>query len=108
MIQKIKKKEENNENRDSNLDRTFDQGANQFNIVENANNITFIEKSNVNLDITRKLATYMDFSAVLNKRDETNFHDLSANKTTDNIFNIMHQTQEKQIWDVSCIGKIEN
>ncbi len=107
MIQ-IKKKKDENENLASNLDRTFDQGANQFNIVENANNITFIEKSNVNLDITRKLATYMDFSTVLNKRDETNFHELSANRTADNIFNVMHQTQEKQIWDVSCIGKIEN
>ena len=61
MIQNIKKKEENENNRDPNLDRTFDHGVNQFNIVENTNNITFIEKSNINLDITRKLATYMDF-----------------------------------------------
>ena len=104
MIQNIKRKEET-ENKEGNLDRTFDHGGNQFNIVDNANNLTFIEKSNVNLDITRKLATYMDFSTVLNKRDETNFHDLSTNKTGDNIFNVMHQTQEKHIWDVSCIEK---
>jgi len=104
MIQNLRKKDEE-ENKESNLDRTFDHGGNQFNIVENTNNITFIEKSNINLDITRKLATYMDFSTVLNKKDETNFHDLSANKTSENIFNMMHHTQEKGIWDVSCIEK---
>lgn len=104
MIQSYKRKEDAGE-KDGNLDRTFDHGGNQFNIVDNANNLTFIEKSNINLDITRKLATYMDFSTVLNKRDETNFHDLSTNKTGDNIFNIMHQTHEKHIWDVSCIEK---
>lgn len=104
MIQNIKKNDQN-ENRESKLDQTFDKGDNQFNIVENANNVTFIEKSNVNLDITRKLATYMDFSAVLNKRDETNFHDLSANKTSDNIFSAIHHNHDKNIWDVSCIEK---
>jgi len=106
MIQNIKKKGEA-EKREGNLDRTFDHGGNQFNIVDNPkNNLTFIEKSYVNLDVTRKLATYMDFSTVLNRREETNFHDLSTNKTGDNIFNIMHQSHEKHIWDVSCIEKI--
>ncbi len=104
MIKNYKKNQEL-ENKDGNLDRTFDHGGNQFNIIENANNLTFIEKSNINLDITRKLATYMDFSTVLNRREETNLNDLSTNKTGDNIFNIMHQTQEKHIWDVSCIEK---
>lgn len=45
----------------------------------------------------------MDFSTVLNKRDETNFNDLSANKTGDNIFNMHHH--DRNIWDVSCIEK---
>ncbi len=104
MIHKTNRKEPT-ENKEGMLDKTFDNGGNQFNIVDNANNLTFIEKSNVNLDITRKLATYMDFSAVLNKRDETNLNDLSTNKTAENMFNIMHQTYERHIWDVSCIEK---
>jgi len=63
-LQEIRKKEEIEKN-DNDLNGTFDNGGNQFNIVENENNITFVEKSNVNLDITKKLATYMDFSVVL-------------------------------------------
>ncbi len=50
--------------------------------------------------MTRKLSTFMDFSVVLNKRDETNYNDLLANKTTDIFGN-----NEKQIWDVSFIEK---
>ena len=52
------------------------------------------------MDLTRKLNTFMDFSVVLNKRDETNYNELLANKTTDIFGN-----PEKQIWDVSCIEK---
>lgn len=52
------------------------------------------------MDLTRKLNTFMDFSVVLNKRDETNYNDLLANKTLDIFGN-----PEKQIWDVSCIEK---
>ena len=52
--------------------------------------------------MTKKLSTFMDFSAVLNKKDETNYNDLLANKTSDNIFG---NAPEKQIWDVSCIEK---
>ena len=63
-------------------------------------NLTYIEKSNINMDLKRKLNTFMDFSVVLNKRDETNYNDLLPNKTTDIFGN-----PEKQIWDVSCIEK---
>ena len=64
------------------------------------NNATYIEKSNINMDLTRKLNTFMDFSVVLNKRDETNYNDLLANKTLDIMGN-----PERNIWDVSCIEK---
>lgn len=53
------------------------------------------------MDLTRKLATFMDFSTVLNKKDETNYNDLLLNKTATDIFG----NPEKQIWDVSCINK---
>lgn len=58
-----------------------------------------IEKSVLNLDMTRKLATMMDFSVILNKKqgDETHI-DFGLNKTgMGNMAN--------EIWDISCIGK---
>jgi hypothetical protein len=60
--------------------------------------IVLVDKSAINLDISRKMATFMDFSVILNKKapDETNF-DL-FNKT--GLGNIAHE-----LWDVSCIGK---
>ena len=67
-----------------------------------ADNNTFIGKSNINMDLTKRLQTYMDLSVVLNKRDETNYNELLVNKTTD-IFG--NGNAEKQIWDVSCIEK---
>ena len=104
-IHDIKKKEEQKHKINNDLNGTFDNGGYQFNIVENENNITFVEKSNINLDITRKLATYMDFSVVLNRKDDTNINDLSGIRTNDNIFSIMQNNQERNLWDVSCIEK---
>ena len=102
-LKEIRRKEEMKNNND--LNGTFDNGGNQFNIVENDNNITFIEKSNINLDLTKKLATYMDFSVVLNRKDDSNLNDLSVIRNNDNIFSIMHNHQERNLWDVSCIEK---
>jgi hypothetical protein len=60
--------------------------------------IVQVDKSAINFDITRKMATFMDFSVILNKKapDETNL-DL-FNKT--GLGNFAHE-----LWDVSCIGK---
>jgi hypothetical protein len=104
----IRKKEEELNHND--LNGTFDNGENQFNIVENNdNNITFIEKSNINLDLdlSKKLASYMEFSMVLNRKDETNINDLSVSaiRTNDNIFSIMKGNHERNIFNVSCIEK---
>ncbi len=106
-LKEIRRKEEMEKNNNDDLNGTFDNGGNQFNIVENDNNITFIEKSNINLDLTKKLATYMDFSVVLNRKDDSNLNDLSVSviRNNDNIFSIMHNHQERNLWDVSCIEK---
>lgn len=59
------------------------------------------DRSQINLDITRKLQTYMDFSVVLNKRsDETmHFPDFELNKTG------LGNVTSNNIWNVSCINK---
>ncbi len=98
-IQKIKREQRKKE-------QCTDQNYENTNIISN-NNInennftnTYLEKSNLNMNRTRKLSTFMDFSVVLNKRDETNYNELLVNKTTDIFGN-----PEKQIWDVSYIEK---
>lgn len=74
--------------------------------IQDANNKTVIEKdlgndkSGVNLDITRKMATFMDFSVILNKKqsaDDTNM-EFGLNKTGLGNF-------ANDMWDISCIGK---
>jgi len=73
----------------------------QSNINQLENNVTYIEKSNLNADMNKKLATFMDFSVILNKRDETNYNELFINKTSTDIFG----NPEKNLWNVSCIEK---
>ncbi len=67
---------------------------------ENDKPIVVEDKSNINLDITKKFATMMDFSVILNKKqnaDETNM-EFGLNKTG-------LGGMEKENWDISCIGK---
>lgn len=95
-IEKLKREQRQREKNEQTYELT-----NQPSVMLPAeNNLTYIEKSNINMDLTRKLNTFMDFSVVLNKLDETNYNDLLANKTTDIFGN-----PERQIWDVSCIEK---
>ena len=55
------------------------------------------DKSLLPLDITRKINNLMDFSIVLNKKDETKI-DLEKTGNFGNVSNI-------NMWDISCINK---
>lgn len=60
-----------------------------------------MDRSNINMDITKKLSTHMDFSIVLNKQkpDETNYNEFLMNKTSD----FIKDMNSEKIWDISCI-----
>ncbi len=58
--------------------------------------IVQVDKSAINLDITRKMATFMDFSVILNKKPAEE-GDLFNKTGMGNFAN--------DIWDISCIGK---
>lgn len=64
------------------------------------NNISFIERSNLNNENARRLTTLMDFSVILNKREEINENDLSQNK----IPNIL-QNEGSRILNTSLFNK---
>lgn len=71
------------------------------NVAQNENDN---DKSAINLDITRKLQNYMDFSIILNKKnndDTANFGDFALNKT--GLANVTNNA-----WEISCINKINN
>ncbi len=79
-----------------NLDSHVDQDLETKAVCQTP--IVQVDKSAINFDITRKMATFMDFSVILNKKapDETNLE--LFNKTGfGNLGN--------ELWDVSCIGK---
>jgi hypothetical protein len=63
------------------------------------NNALKEDKSNINLDLTRKMGTMMDFSVILNKRnsDATNM-DFGLDRTE--LGNFANDN-----WEISCIGK---
>lgn len=78
------------------LNKTADFG-NEHAVNHNAT----INKSILNLDITRKLNHFMDFSIVLNKKgDETKYEELG--KTG---LNGLGNVSNLNLWDISCINK---
>lgn len=61
------------------------------------------DRSNINLDVTRKFSNLMDLSAILNKNkaDETAL-DFGLNKT-----GYLGKEVANNLWDISCIGKYD-
>lgn len=92
-----------NENK---LNKTANIGNEQLNHDHDENKIednqnATVNKSILNLDMTRKLNHFMDFSIILNRRgDETKFEDLGKTGMggLGNVTNL-------NMWDISCINK---
>ena len=90
-------------NLDAEGEELFQQNNNQHNqneINREKENIMLNDKSGINMDVTRKMATFMDFSVILNKKnlnDETAL-ELGLNKTG-------LGKMQNDLWDISVIGK---
>ena len=61
------------------------------------------DTSNLPLDMTKKLNSFMDFSIILNKKDESQIDEL--NKTNNKGGNPFANLSNTNIWDISAINK---
>ena len=87
----IKKNNENKQNEKENL-----------NISVNDINKE-IDTSNLPLEMTKKINSFMDFSIILNKKDESKIDEL--NKTNNKGGNPFANLSNTNIWDISAINK---
>ena len=61
------------------------------------------DTSNLPLDMTKKLNSFMDFSILLNKKDDSKIEELD--KTNNKVGNPFSNLSNTNIWDVSAINK---